>query len=137
MRVLVCGGKGFNDRALVQSVLGAFEQEHGPITTLIHGGSTSVDFLTKEWATLREIPVEEYPPIPSRLGRSSGPIRNKSLLEKAKPNALVVFPGGKGTRDMMLKAFEAGVHRFIADWGPRGPRKGRGNEDASRRAHDR
>lgn len=38
-----------------------------------------------------------------------GPLRNQRMLEEGKPDLVVAFPGGGGTKDMVRRAAKAGV----------------------------
>jgi UDP-N-acetylmuramoylalanine-D-glutamate ligase len=51
----------------------------------------------------RETPQQAFP---AGHGNAAGPIR---MLKEGKPNYVVAFPGGPGTRDMVNKAKAAGV----------------------------
>ena len=108
MRVLVCGGRNFADRALLNKVL---DEAHmaGPITTLIHGVAKGADTLAAEWADLRHVPVEGHRADWKRYGKDAGPIRNARMLEQGKPRMVIAFPGGNGTADMVRQARKAGV----------------------------
>ena len=50
-----------------------------------------------------------YPANWKKHGRAAGPIRNKQMLEEAKPDLVIAFPGGAGTANMVKQAREAGV----------------------------
>jgi hypothetical protein len=39
----------------------------------------------------------------------AGPLRNYQMLEEGKPDLVVAFPGGGGTKDMVRRAVKAGV----------------------------
>ena len=43
------------------------------------------------------------------LGKKAGPLRNQRMLEEGKPELVVAFPGGGGTKDMVRRAVKAGV----------------------------
>lgn len=108
MRVLVCGGRDFADYAAVDRALTAVNAE-GAITALIEGGATGADNAGKVWASVRNIPVETYRADWKRHGRAAGPLRNTVMLDKGRPDAVVAFPGGKGTADMIRQATRAGI----------------------------
>lgn len=67
MRVLVCGGRGFNSPAQTAR---AMDRLHAKFTALIQGGADGTDRLVKEWArTKPEIVVwsqTESPALESR-----------------------------------------------------------------------
>ncbi|HVM95122.1 MAG TPA: hypothetical protein VMT89_01980, partial [Candidatus Acidoferrales bacterium] len=50
-----------------------------------------------------------------RNGRAAGPIRNQQMLTEGKPDLVVAFPGGRGTRDMVNKAKAANVAVTVID----------------------
>jgi len=43
------------------------------------------------------------------LGKKAGPLRNQRMLDEGKPDLVVAFPGGGGTKDMVRRAVSAGV----------------------------
>ena len=43
------------------------------------------------------------------LGKKAGPLRNQRMLDDGKPDMVVAFPGGGGTKDMVRRAAKAGV----------------------------
>ncbi len=106
MKILVCGGRDFNDEEMVASILSRYVFK-GDI--LIHGGSSGADRLAGDWAKKNDIEVEVYPADWHRYGKSAGPIRNGQMLSVGKPNLVVAFPGGRGTEDMIRQAYAAGV----------------------------
>jgi predicted Rossmann-fold nucleotide-binding protein len=107
MRVLVTGGRDYNDPGNVAQVLGNLQETSG-ITCLIEGGAKGADALAREWATEQGIPCVTCPADWSR-GRAAGPMRNTSMLRDHRPDVVVAFPGGRGTADMVGKAEKAGV----------------------------
>lgn len=108
MRVLVCGGRDYADRAKVAEVLSAINPD-----VLIHGGATGADALAKEWMAARiqqdrSLWMVGVLPDWKAYGNAAGPIRNKEMLTW-KPDLVVAFPGGRGTADMVRQAKKAGV----------------------------
>lgn len=111
MRVLVCGGRWFDDEKWLEHELNVLDNKIG-ITSIIQGGASGADTLAALWASHREIEVRTYPANWAKHGRSAGPIRNQQMLDEAKPELVVAFPGGKGTLDMMTRAEEQGFPVF-------------------------
>lgn len=109
MRVLVCGGRSFNDPMTLGSWLGGIHKNNGPITLLIEGGAPGADFMAREFAKWMGIPVKTFEADWDRFGRSAGPRRNKQMLDEGKPDLVVAFEGGKGTTNMVGLAEAAGV----------------------------
>jgi predicted Rossmann-fold nucleotide-binding protein len=108
MRVLVTGGRDFNDQVLLTETLDRFHSEYG-FTVLIHGGARGADKLAGEWAQAKGIQVIACQADWKRFGRGAGVIRNSQLLAE-KPELVIAFPGGKGTADMIKKAMAAGLN---------------------------
>lgn len=113
MRILITGGRDFDERAMLFMALDRLHAEHG-FTILIHGDAKGADRLGGEWAVERSVVVLACPADWKRHGRGAGPIRNRQMLEH-KPDLLVAFPGGKGTADMVAVATKAGLRVVMAE----------------------
>jgi len=107
-RLLVCGGRDLSDPDLVYQALDMVH-ERKPIALVIHGGARGADTLAGEWAALRRIPVCVFPANWEHDGKGAGPIRNAAMLAHGMPSAVVAFPGGNGTADMVRRCLEAGL----------------------------
>ncbi len=108
MRVLVCGGRNFYNKALLKKTLDELHAKT-PITCLIQGGADGADFLAKHWATAYGGMKQEEHKADWALGRGAGPLRNAVMLKAGRPDLVVAFKGGDGTADMVRKAKAAGV----------------------------
>lgn len=108
MRVLVTGGRKYQDQARVYSALDAVHAKH-TITLIIEGGATGADRFARGWAIARGVPHETCDADWVRYGNAAGGIRNSQMLAEYKPEAVVAFKGGTGTADMVKKAEAAGV----------------------------
>ncbi len=104
MKVLVCGGRDFENATLLFSTL-----EKIGITHLLHGGATGADALAQYWATIHKVPVTQFVADWRKYGKAAGPTRNAEMLAQGKPDMVVAFPGGKGTADMVRRAKAKGV----------------------------
>jgi hypothetical protein len=62
MRVLVCGGRRFDNYPLLRDTLDALHAER-PFEVLIHGGARGADTWASFWAKVRQIVVQR----PSRF----------------------------------------------------------------------
>jgi len=107
LRVLVCGGRKYNDWSTVALALDKLQETFG-IVTVISGGATGGDTLAVRWGVEQEKDVQIYPADWTK-GRSAGPQRNKRMLREGKPDMVLAFPGGRGTENMKALAREAGV----------------------------
>lgn len=108
MKVIVCGGRDFDNVSAVRHALTAAHAKR-PITLLIEGGATGADKLARQWAQSVEVQCVTEQADWKRYGPAAGPIRNRVMLEKHKPDAVIAFPGGTGTADMVTIARHAGV----------------------------
>lgn len=108
MRVIVCGGRDYADDARVRAVLDA-GIDGQPITELAEGGAGGADEHADEWAVMRGVESKTYKAEWAKHGKAAGPIRNQQMLDEFKPDAVIAFPGGTGTADMVRRAKAAGV----------------------------
>ena len=107
-RVLVCGGRDFNDYGFLVGEMNRLNHERGPFHVIIHGNARGADFMASLWAKNNKITQWPVPAEWSKYGRGAGPRRNKKMLGMS-PRLVIAFPGGKGTRNMMKLARSAGV----------------------------
>lgn len=111
LKVLVCGGRDYSDREAVERHLGtlaATAGRDGATLLLIHGNAPGADRLCGLVAAERGIHSAAVSALWDRYGNSAGPIRNSAMLALG-PDMVLVFPGGRGTADMVRQAAEAGV----------------------------
>lgn len=109
MRVLVCGGRDYNDKGFIYMTLNIIDKELGPIEMILEGGAGGADRLAYRWACETITPVRTYGADWEKHGKGAGPIRNNRMLREGKPDIVVAFPGGKGTAHMVSIAKRAGV----------------------------
>jgi predicted Rossmann-fold nucleotide-binding protein len=120
MKVLVCGGRSFEDYPALMRALDALHAKR-PVTTIIHGGARGADTGAADWAAYRaekygeDIKVICFYADWLRHGRAAGHKRNQQMLDEAKPDVAVAFPGGPGTADMVRRARAAGVQVYAVD----------------------
>jgi hypothetical protein len=103
-RVLVCGGRAYNNAKLVYDTLYALEP-----SLIIQGGATGADFLAREYAGVLAVPLKTYKADWFKHGKAAGPIRNQQMLDFERPEVVVAFKGGDGTADMVARAKKAGI----------------------------
>ena len=104
MRVLVCGGRDFDDWPLFCETLKRFE-----IDIVVSGDAPGADTMALEWCEDAAVPLQRHVANWSEFGRAAGPIRNQAMLDEGKPDLVIAFPGGRGTADMVRRARAAGV----------------------------
>lgn len=118
MMAIICGGRDYTDAKRVADVLDAAVTRLG-LWCIIEGVSPAggLDKLAKEWA-IRRPDISLISVRPGDNWPEAGPIRNSLMLSILLgydgPKAVIGFPGGKGTANMMMlansrKAREANV----------------------------
>ncbi len=81
-----------------------------PIREVVSGGASGADAGGEAWAKKRGIPIKRFPADWKTHGRAAGPIRNRQMAEYA--DAVVLFPGGRGTDSMRTEAERQGLRIF-------------------------
>jgi hypothetical protein len=109
MRVLVCGGRTFDDDVTLYDTLNKINTEVDIIDVIISGNARGADQLGEEYAKDNNIETEVYPAQWNLYGKSAGYKRNTQMLVEGKPDLVIAFPGGKGTAMMVKIAKEADV----------------------------
>lgn len=111
MRVIIAGGRDYRltvgDYAMLNQMRGEL-----PITSVVCGMARGADMSGRTWARISNLPVDEHPAKWDEHGRSAGPIRNREMAEVA--DALIAFPGGRGTNDMIDVAKKKGLKVVLA-----------------------
>lgn len=102
--VLVCGGRNYTDAWTVWDELGKLNPNY-----VIHGGARGADSLAGAWAFERSIPVRVFEAEWGKHGKAAGALRNQRMLDEGRPDAVLAFPGGRGTADMVRRARKAGI----------------------------
>lgn len=117
MRVLVCGGRDFNDYELLNRELNEirFKDTNREFTAIIHGAARGADTLAGEYAERHGMDVLPFPASWNKHGKAAGAIRNTQMLVEGRPDLVVAFPGGKGTSNMIKQAREAGVKVYVVN----------------------
>lgn len=102
MRLLVCGGRHFDDPALVEAELTALHAER-PIWVVIHGGLPLIGMPVESWARRNKVHVVRYPANFS-LGKRGDSLRDAFMLGDSRADMLLVFPGGRRTAELLREA---------------------------------
>ncbi|CAB4139179.1 Mycobacteriophage D29, Gp61 [uncultured Caudovirales phage] len=121
IKVLVCGGRDYNDREFMYKVLDELVREGNhytepdsfnrkfPTITIIHGNAKGADKMAGDWANDRGSKQVIFPANWNTHGKGVGHIRNQEMLDKGTPDVVIAFPGTAGTKSMIAKAKRAGV----------------------------
>lgn len=118
MRLLVCGGRNFgvwsDERNFIRKHIlkvlcpaggAALWDRHED--TIISGMATGADTVAAEFARDMRLKLDPYPISEAewaKYGRSAGPRRNRRMIVEGKPNIVLAFNGGPGTRNMIQQA---------------------------------
>lgn len=103
-RILVTGGRDYDDAETVARVLGELQPSE-----IAQGGANGADRLAALWAHDTGTWCVTFPADWAKHGRAAGPIRNRQMLDQFKPDLVVAFPGGRGTEHMVRYADSCGV----------------------------
>lgn len=121
-KVLVTGGRYWTDKERLERELDRLHFLHD-FTDLAHGDAGQFNPFTREvmcgvdkmagaWAKTRDIRVQKFPVTDkdwTKYGNDAGPRRNRFMFDTFKPQYVIVFPGGSGTRDMMVYSMSKGA----------------------------
>lgn len=115
-RILVCGGRDYGSEdgqldRLRRTLDAALEaaRSAGKMAVIIHGNARGADFLADQYAREKSLRVISFPADWDLHGKAAGPIRNKQMLDEGKPHAVIAFPGGAGTANMIKLAKNKGI----------------------------
>jgi len=111
IKIIVCGGRDYADRDYLYAALDKIHKKK-KIDLLVNGYCTGADHLADAWARDRGIDRIIFPANWTGRGKSAGPVRNYLMLRSMRKlgiDAIVAFPGDKGTKNMMTLAKKAGV----------------------------
>ena len=99
--IAVVGSRDFPDLELVGEVLRQCDH-----SKLISGGAKGVDRKAEEYARQYNVEIEVIEPDWDQHGKSSGPIRNQEIINKAEH--IIAFWNGEssGTKDSIKKALK-------------------------------
>jgi hypothetical protein len=114
--ILVAGGRDYwnKDCAFdaLDEVAGMYEAVTENPIVIVQGGERGADSLARQWARDRGHQCITVEPDWS-VGKAAGPIRNQKMLDEHKPDHAVIFPGGRGTLDMLTRLFKARVNTWV------------------------
>ena len=113
IRLLVFGGRYFEDAPLVHDLLDRFASKIGKPDVVIHGGARGADRIGAIWAGQNRIDVQLFSADWRRFKQRAGPERNARMLAEGRPTHAIGFPGGKGSEDMAKRVQHVGIPLFL------------------------
>jgi hypothetical protein len=108
MRVLVCGGRDYQDREHVAWVLAKMGA-----TVILEPGTLGAPYLAAEWARQKGVEVRTFRLDPLKHGRAAGVIRKQQMIAD-RPDLVIIFPGDDLFTDIPDMAREAGIEVLLA-----------------------
>jgi hypothetical protein len=111
MKILVCGGRDYQDKDRVTAVLNEYINQ---VEAIVHGAGRGADTLAGEWANENNIREIKYPAEWTEFGLGAGFKRNTAMLSE-KPDIVIAFPGGRGTA-MMKRLARKAVSGLLKFW---------------------
>lgn len=103
MKLIIAGGRNYRFSQADYLELNRLDG----VSEVITGGCTGADDDGQLWAEGHCINVRLFLADWKRYGKAAGPIRNRYMAQYA--DALAVFPGGRGTSNMVSEAEKAGL----------------------------
>jgi hypothetical protein len=102
MKLVIAGGRDFVPEEKHWKYLSKFiKQKH--VIEIVSGCARGADRFGEMLGEKLGIPVKKFPADWSTFGLAAGFIRNRQMAEYA--DAVFLFPGGKGTKNMKEMAF--------------------------------
>lgn len=109
-RMIVAGGRDHRLSPLEKSKIAEVALDN-PGIEIVSGGARGVDTDAAEWAKkARGVNLKMFPANWNKYGKAAGMIRNGQMAKYA--DALMAFPGGRGTANMLKTAREEGLEIF-------------------------
>ena len=120
MKVIVAGGRDFNDYELLKETLDNFQQEYGNIAEVVSGGARGSDKLGEQYANENNIPIKRFVPDWEGLGKKAGFVRNRKMGDYAKEHngMLVAFwdKQSRGTKGMIDYSTKIGLKSMVVHY---------------------
>ncbi len=111
MKLIIAGGRNqrlsLNDKDVLYCLDMYQDGSYLEVTEVVSGGANGIDKDGEEWAKSMGITVKVFEADWDTHGPGAGPIRNLAMAQYA--DALALFPGGKGTRNMFGAATREGL----------------------------
>ena len=123
-KILICGGRHFNDYDVFSEKVNAVFNELGITreeTELVSGGCEGTDKMAERFAEENIIPIRVFSADWKKYGKAAGPIRNKQMVDYIKDSEeryVIAFTSDKtkGTRNTIKLAVKNGIEVFELDY---------------------
>lgn len=100
-RIVVTGGRDETPerKTMVYNALNIYK----PVE-VAQGGAKGTDTYALLWCQDNKVKHQTFNVNWNTFGRAAGPIRNRKMIEKFKPDYVLAFPGGPGTLNCKTEA---------------------------------
>lgn len=113
MKLIIAGGRDFHgSQKAIKALDYFFLKRFDKVTEVVSGAARGADKFGEDWANANSIPIKRFIANWGLHGKQAGPIRNEQMASYA--DAVVLFPGGKGTANM--KSIARKYNLIIYDW---------------------
>lgn len=103
MKLIIAGGRDYKfEKEDVLYLIGIVEKYE--VTEIVSGGAQGADKQGEVFAKMVQLPVRVFEADWEEFGKQAGPLRNQQMALYA--DAVILFPGGKGTDSMYKYAKE-------------------------------
>jgi hypothetical protein len=117
MKLIVAGGRKFNDKARVFRLLNKIHAEH-PDLEIVSGLAKGPDTFGKKWAEANGIKCYEFPAQWNKYGKRAGYLRNEEMAKFAGAVLLFWDKISKGTMHMRDLGYKHNLPVAIAYYDP-------------------
>ena len=122
MKLIVAGGRNFNDYEKLKSTLDNMVFNFGEVTEIVSGNAKGADKLGERYAKENNIPIKRFIPDWEGLGKKAGFVRNRQMGDYAKEHngMLVAFWDGesRGTKGMIDYAKRVQLNNLVVMYYP-------------------
>jgi hypothetical protein len=98
-KVIVTGGRFYNNMSLVWSKLDYYDPTH-----IAQGGATGADKLALDYAKDHGLKWKTYHANWDKYGNAAGPLRNEIMCRENQDAIVLAFPGNNGTQSCIDEA---------------------------------
>ena len=118
LKIIICGGRHFNDYTLLKSIVDKQLIEHTILpseTEIVSGHCEGADMLGEQYAKEHGCALHIFPAEWTKYGKAAGPIRNKEMVDyiaSADKSLVIAFVSNntRGTKNTVAQAKKLNIH---------------------------
>ena len=130
IRVIVAGGRDFDDYAKLKAVLDATFADRNQSIEIVSGHAKGADMLGERYAFEKNIPCKVFPAEWNKYPIRAGFIRNSQMIEYAMRETPMLIAFWNGTADTIEKAKKANIECVIVHYDSSSPEEKSSAESA-------